>query len=322
MSVHNVPTGQLRLISRVAGLYYREMMSQRAIARRLSLSQASVSRLLKQSEDLGIVRISVNEPEGIFSGLERSVEEKFGVREVVVTDSGSGDQTSLFRALGDAGASWLENNVGEHEIVGVSSWSETLYAVVKAMRGSNTGWKTSMIVQLLGGVGISAPVSFATMLTESMARATGARSVFLMVPGVCDSEASRNILIEDVMCRSVFEIYEKTTMLVVGIGALSTSYLLRELRSDKDSQDEEELRSLGAVGDFCFRYFDANGRLVDSNFDKRVIGISPELMREIGNTVVVGGGLNKLEAIRAALRGGWINTLITDLAVASELMRE
>jgi DNA-binding transcriptional regulator LsrR (DeoR family) len=45
----------------------------------------------------------------------------------------------------------------------------------------------------------------------------------------------------------------------------------------------------------------------------------PERIRRINNTVVVGGGLQKLEAIRAALKGGWINTLITDSAMASEL---
>jgi DNA-binding transcriptional regulator LsrR (DeoR family) len=301
-------------------MYYREGLSQPTIASRLSLSQSSISRLLKQAEELGIVHISVNIPEGIFSELESAIEKKYGVREVVVADIGPDDQGALFKSLGGSAASWLENHIGEHEVVGISSWSETLYAVVKAMHGPVSTWNTSIIVQLIGGLGISASVSHATVLTESMARVTGSQGVFLMVPGVCESEGSRNVLMEDIMCRRVFEIFEKATMLLVGIGPLHTSRLLRELRSEMDSQDEEELKSLGAVGDICFRYFDENGRLVNSNFDKRVIGISPELIKKINNTVVVGGGMNKLEAIRAALRGGWINTLITDAAVASELL--
>jgi len=299
-------------------MYYRDRLSQPVIARMLSTSQASVSRMLKQGEELGIVRISVNAPEGIFSELERAVEKKFGVREIVVADCEADDRNSIFKALGEIAASWLDAHIGAHEVVGVSSWSETLFAAVEAMRASGSG-RTSHVVQLLGGLGVSSSVSFATQLTESMARITGAQGVFLMVPGICESEEARNVLLDDVACRGVFDLYEKATMLLVGIGSLVPSRHLRESRNEANSADIEELSSLGAVGDICLRYFDAEGRMVDSKFDRRVIGISPERIRKIGNTVVVGGGIEKLEAIRAALKGGWINALITDSVVASEL---
>jgi DNA-binding transcriptional regulator LsrR (DeoR family) len=235
-----------------------------------------------------------------------------------VSESAPDDSTSLFKTLGEAAASWLENHIGAHEVVGVSSWSETLYAAVRAMRGPIAG-KTSHIVQLLGGLGVSSTISFATQLTESMARVAGAQGVFLMVPGICESEEARNVLLDDVACRGVFELYERATMLLVGIGSLVPSRLLRESRNEASIADQEELRGLGAVGDICLRYFDGDGRMVDSRFDRRVIGISPDQMSQICNTVVVGGGLNKLDAIRAALKGGWIGTLITDAAVAAEL---
>ncbi|MDR0652650.1 MAG: sugar-binding transcriptional regulator [Synergistaceae bacterium] len=320
MKAQEISFGQLRLISRIAGLYYREGLSQPVIASQLSLSQASVSRLLKMGEELGIIRISVEMPEGVFSEIESAIEKKYGVKEVVVTDNGSDEPNSLFKALGGAAASWLENHIGDHEVVGVSSWSETLFAAVEAMRGPITAGRTSYVVQLLGGLGVSSTISFATQLTESMARIAGAQGVFLMVPGICESEEARNVLLDDAACRGVFELYERTTMLLVGIGSLVPSRLLRESRNETNRADQEELRSLGAVGDICLRYFDNEGRMVDSGFDRRVIGISPEQVRRINNTVVVGGGLKKLEAIRAALKGGWINTLITDSAVASELV--
>jgi DNA-binding transcriptional regulator LsrR (DeoR family) len=59
--------------------------------------------------------------------------------------------------------------------------------------------------------------------------------------------------------------------------------------------------------------------MIDSKFNKRVIGILPEQIKKINNTVVIGGGLRKLEAIRAAMKGGWITTLITDSVVAAKL---
>ena len=119
MKTQEISFGQLRLISRVAGLYYREGLSQPVIAGQLSLSQASISRLLKMGEELGIIRISVEMPEGVFSELESAIEKKYGVKEVVVTDNGSDEPNSLFKALGGATASWLENHIGDHEVVGV-----------------------------------------------------------------------------------------------------------------------------------------------------------------------------------------------------------
>jgi DNA-binding transcriptional regulator LsrR (DeoR family) len=319
VKAQEISFGQLRLISRVAGLYYREGLSQPVIAGQLSLSQASVSRLLKMGEERGIIRISVEMPEGVFAELESAIEKKYGVREVVVADSGSGEPGSLFKTLGAAAASWLESRIGEHEVIGVSSWSETLFAAVEAMRGPIAAGRTAYVVQLLGGLGISSTISFAAQLTESMARVAGAQGVFLMAPGICESEEARNVLLDDATCRRVFEMYERASMLLVGIGSLIPSRLLRESRNETNSADQEELRSLGAVGDICLRYFDSEGRMVDSGFDRRVIGISPEQIKRINNTVVVGGGREKLEAIRAALKGGWISVLITDLAAASEL---
>jgi DNA-binding transcriptional regulator LsrR (DeoR family) len=321
LRLQDFSSDQLRLISRVVGLYYQEGLNQPDIARRLSLSQARVSRLIKQGLDLGIVQISIKVPEGIFSDLEYAIEKKYGIREAVVTDGlQSDDPRSLFKSLGGAAAFWLENHIGDYEVVGVSSWSETLFAAVEAMRTPAAPRKTAYIVQLLGGLGVSASISFATRLTESMARIVGAQAVFLLVPGICESEEARDVLLEDVSCRRVFELYDRATMLLVGIGSLSPSRLLRESRNETTSMDQEELRSLGAVGDICLRYFDKNGAMIQSKFDRRVIAISPEQIRKINNTVVVGGGGGKLEAIRAALLGKWVDTLITDSNTASRLV--
>jgi DNA-binding transcriptional regulator LsrR (DeoR family) len=51
---------ELRLIARVARMYYEWDMRQATIAQQLGLSQATVSRLLDRSKREGIIRISVN----------------------------------------------------------------------------------------------------------------------------------------------------------------------------------------------------------------------------------------------------------------------
>jgi DNA-binding transcriptional regulator LsrR (DeoR family) len=68
------------------------------------------------------------------------------------------------------------------------------------------------------------------------------------------------------------------------------------------------------------RFFDPAGAHIESAFDERVLGIAPETLMKIPRRVAVAGGLRKSTAIRAALRGGWVNVLITDLQVARSLI--
>lgn len=85
---------------------------------------------------------------------------------------------------------------------------------------------------------------------------------------------------------------------------------------------QAELRALGAVGDVCLRFFDTAGKHIDSKFDQRVVGANPDQLRQIPRRIGVAGGTEKHEAIRAALRGQWVNILITDLQTAQVLAEE
>jgi DNA-binding transcriptional regulator LsrR (DeoR family) len=54
----------------------------------------------------------------------------------------------------------------------------------------------------------------------------------------------------------------------------------------------------------------------------QLVGIAPERLQAIPRRIGVAGGEQKYPAVRAALRGGWINVLITDTASAHRLAEE
>jgi DNA-binding transcriptional regulator LsrR (DeoR family) len=87
-------------------------------------------------------------------------------------------------------------------------------------------------------------------------------------------------------------------------------------------QDLADLKRAGAVGDVCMRFYDPQGRPVETDFDKRVIGISTDQIRRARRRIGVAGGRRKFEAIRGALRGGWLSTLITDLKTGQRMLAE
>ena len=120
-----VETAQLRLIAKVARMYHEGGVRQPQIAAELNLSQARVSRLLRQASEIGVVRTVVTLPPGVYTDLEDSLQEKFGLRDAVVVDADGGQ---VIPALGAATAQYLHATLTGGEVLGVSSWSATLLA--------------------------------------------------------------------------------------------------------------------------------------------------------------------------------------------------
>ena len=309
---------RLRLLTKVARLYHEKGVRQPEIATQLHLSQARVSRLLKEAAERGIIRTVVVPPPGVHSDIEDVLTEKYGLKDVVVVDV-EGNVADTISALGSGAAAYLDTTLIGGDVIGVSSWSATLLAAVEVMRPKRNQVVDS-VVQVVGGIGSPAVQMQATRLTGRLAEVTGASPVFIPSPGLVGSPALRAALMADPGVKAVLEMWSQLTVSLVGIGTLEPSPLLRRSGNSLAPEEQKELRDAGAVGDVCLRYFDANGSAVDSSFDQRVIGIGREDLLTVPRRVGVAGGAEKTDAIRAAVLGGWVNILITDLEVAKALV--
>src|SRR5215210_4661201 len=146
-------TDELRLLAKVARLYYEQGERQSAIASQLDLSQATISRLLKRAEEEQIVRITVSVPKGVYADLEEALQRAYGLKEAIVVDTVDDESdTQILRDLGAAAAFYLETTLKQGEVVGISSWSATILAMVDAMHPI-TRPAGVRLVQILGGVG-------------------------------------------------------------------------------------------------------------------------------------------------------------------------
>ena len=308
---------RLRLLTKVARLYHEQGVRQPEIATQLHLSQARVSRLLKEAAERGIIRTVVVPPPGVHAEVEERLAERFGLKDVVVVDVG-GNGEDVTSALGSGAAAYLDSTLIGGDVIGVSSWSATLLAAVEVMRPKRNQ-VADTVVQVVGGVGSPEVQMQATRLTGRLAEVTGAAPVFVPSPGLVGSTALQQALMADAGVQTVQEEWARLTVCLVGIGTLDPSPLLRQSGNSLAPADQEELRRAGAVGDVCLRYFDALGEPVASAFDQRVIGIGREDILRVPRRIGVAGGAEKTDAIRAAVLGGWVNILITDLEVAEAL---
>lgn len=312
---------QLRLMVKVARLYHEHGVLQPEIARRLHISQPRVSRLLKQAAAEGIVRTTVVVPEGMSTEIEDRLEQAFALREAVVVECLDDSESGMIRDLGVATAAYLEASLTGGDVVGISSWSATLLAAVDAMRRSSRV-TAERVVQLFGGVGNPSAEAHAARLTQRFAELTGAKPSFLLAPGIASSPQAREAFMEDRFVREAMAGLDDVSLALVGIGALEPSSLLQRSGNIFGEEELAALGERGAVGDICLRFFDAQGAPVSSTLDARVIGITAEQLRQVDRCVGVAGGARKYEAILGALRGGWINVLVTDRATADRLLTE
>ena len=308
-------------MTKVARLYHEHGVRQHDIADQLHISQARVSRLLKQAVETGIVRTTVVVPSGVQTELEEAIEQGYGIREAVVVETLDDTDEGLVRDLGRATAAYLETTLTGGDVVGLSSWSATLLAAVDSLRPlPRVG--ASRAVQLFGGVGNPSAEAHAAHLTRRFADVTGAEPLFLLAPGIAASQQARDALLEDRFVIEALAALSDVTLALVGIGTLQPSPLLQ--RSGNIFSDDElaALGARGAVGDICLRFFDAQGQRVESQHDERIIGATLEQLRGVDRCVGIAGGERKYAAIRAALVGHNINVIITDRRTAERLVAD
>lgn len=313
---------EMRLAVRVARMYYQWDMKQSDIAKRLGLSQPTISRLLQHAKQSGIVRISVTVPQGIYTELEEDLLRCYRLRDAVVVDCSSDqDDRMMEREIGGAAAYYLESALRPNEIIGISSWSATLLALVDAMH-SVVRKGDIRVVQILGGVGDPSANVHANRLTSRFADLVGGAPIYLPAPGVLGSAEAREVLLADAYVHEAIALFDQVTTALVGIGAIEPSKLLASSGNIFGAHELELLRSKGAVGDVLLRFFDIVGRPVETPLNDRVVSMRLDQLARVDRSIGVAGGARKYPAILGALRGGWINVLITDQFTARRLVAE
>lgn len=309
---------ELRLVARVAQMYHVENKRQSEIGEILRMSQATVSRMLKRAEQEDIVRTTVIPPPGTFAELETAMRERYGLTEVIVVDATEDRDGAVMARIGEAAAHFLEVTVQQDEIIGVSSWSQTILRMVDNIHPMK-GAKARYIVQTLGGMGDPSVQAHATQLTARLAKLTGAEPRLLPVQGVASSREAKLVMMSDPFVRETFDLFQRISLAVIGIGAVVPSELLARSGNIFSSQELAALNEEGVVGEVSLRFYDKTGKPVKTPLDERVIGISLDELTKADRVMALAGGAAKTEAIAGALKLGVIDVLVTDKFTAARL---
>jgi len=299
-------------------MYYLEDRTQAEIAHHLGVSPPTVSRLLQRARAEGIVEIRIVDPSEVASDLGAVVAEATGARRVVVVPGHVDDPVVRRQRLGTAAARLVEETVRDGDKIGIG-WGRTLHSVAESLRHLDWAGRVTC-APLLGGLGKIAPAFQVHDITSAVARALGGSALPLYLPAIVEDDDVRQQLLQSPDAALVLSEWAYLTTALVGIGHVGFDAEMQMLFGRYlDASTQDRLRRSGAVGDICMRFYDRDGHPIADGL-RGVIGLDLERLRRIPNVIAVAGGSEKSEAIIGALRGGYVDTLVTDEPTAQAIV--
>jgi len=304
-----------RLLIKVAHMYYIENMNQNEIASKFGINRTTVSKYLKKAVLSGIVQISIVNDS--CSSLETALEKKFGLKEVYIVPS-SLEPNEARNNLGKAGIRFLNRIISDDDIVGFA-WGSTMGALAKFASLEKCNEVNADIIPLVGGPENLDSEFHVNTVIYKVAHAFKSKSHYLYAPAITGSAEIRSAIMQDVNCSKIVKMWEQVSIAVVGIGvSLQSSNLVWTGTFGKEYIDA--LNEAGVVGDICSRFYDVNGNIVDTVLKDRIIAIDLEKLKKVKYSIGVAASPEKVPAIYGALKGKFINVLISDERTAKLLL--
>ncbi len=306
------------MLVQVARLYYEDQLTQADIGRRMNTSRSTVSRMLKECRDLGVVRIQINYPWKRVHALENQLCQRFDLRECRVLESRERPIDQTMKGMGLLAADFLDSFLQDGMTLGVS-YGRSIAAVIEQLSPSKHIDLT--VVQILGALGSGNPLIEGPDLVRSLAGLYNAKYHYLYTPLLVESNHTRNLLMQQPNISNTLQRGRQADAIILGIGAHENDDSGLIWTGYMGKKEFAFLKSRGAVGHMCAQHYDQEGNVLDIGLNKRVISIGLDALKQIETVIAVAGSEEKAEAIRGALNGGYLDVLITDDVAAKQLLQ-
>ncbi|MFA5551370.1 MAG: sugar-binding transcriptional regulator [Trueperaceae bacterium] len=315
------PAGTFEDALKVARMYYHLDMTTTRIAAQLGMARPTVSRLLSWARSHGLVEFRILDHSQRQLQLEAELEQRFGVREVKVVPSHP-DATAAEQqdAVTRFTAHYLNGLVGARTTLALA-WGATVarvasYLTPKPLPGIN-------VVQLTGSGNNNGGhgVTDAARIISRFAENYHGNGHLLPIPAYFDDPATKNAMYRERVVKRVRELASRADIVLYSIGTPDANSYIYQAGYVEDSE-LAALREGGVVGDIATVFFRADGSYRDLAMNQRSTGPDLATLGQHPYSVCVVAGASKLEALKGALAGRFMNTLVIDEGTALRLARE
>lgn len=313
MALYDIDTA---FIARIAWLYYVHGLTQDEIAVKMGCSRPTVTRHLSKAKELGIVEIRIADHYRTCFDVEYALKTRFQLQEVLIVPSAD-SLVETRKGVAKACADYLQKSLKNKDVLGIA-WGTCIYEVAKALQLNKPLDLT--VIQLMGGLNSSGNIN-PEEIVKLIATKLKASGIWLNTPAIVGSANIKKALLSDQGVSSVLGKAQNCTKSLLGIGEISNDSSLVGSNAITGAE-MNQLIEMGAVGNILGQFFDADGHLIRSFLDDRLIAVPLDSLQNIPVRIGVSAGKFKGDAILGALRGGFINVLITDEETAQEMLNK
>jgi deoxyribonucleoside regulator len=301
---------------KVAQLYYEEGQSQQQIADRVGVSRASISRMLSEALDEGIVTITISRPFEHLEDLERELENAFALKRAIVVPTSIDDDATM-DVVGRAAAELLGAVIRPGFTVGIS-WGRTMQHVVRAVKDPQVNGIS--VVQMLGSLGSGDPAIDGNELARRLAERLHAKYQFVNAPAIVQSRDDGERLRRVHSVQDALDSAESADIALFSLGTLRDPDTSLSRAGYLSEGERVGLLRDGGVGHVLAKVITRNGAEV-MPFNGRVIAIDLASLKRMQWSVCVATFAEKAEVLLGLLTGGYSNTVVIDSALAEATLR-
>lgn len=265
--------------------------------------------------------------------LEKAIKDKYKVLKdvrVVIPDGKSFDR--VVKVIAKEGAMYFEQVAKDGAKIGLGCGRTIASLIINLQpeRFSKLKIYPLSITPMIKVAGLSSNV----LVEQMVAKYPDAAAFNLPSVPVSSKEEYEREYLKIPEVREIYEHSQDVDIFLVGIGSVELETPgFAQLAYLQSGLTPEELREKGVIAEINMAPIYEDGKpLLEmgeeqlKDLAKRIVGVSLSQLKKMAErndrwVIAVAGGVEKIEAIKAALNGGYFNVLITDSFVAHELLK-
>jgi DNA-binding transcriptional regulator LsrR (DeoR family) len=297
-------------------MHFLEGLTQAQIADRLGVSHATVNRLIKRGRQLGLVEIKIKSPMEPLVELEQQLVALGGISRAVVVPTVSDNQQTALQAVGEAAARMLLESITDGDTICITG-GKGVSAVVAGLQGPH-----GFDVEVIPATGCVQGKHYTDVnhVGALMAERLGGLAYQIHAPLFADDAEQRAMLIGMRSVGDVFRKAREAKIAVVGIGSILSDDSSYYDLHPSSSTDRVAIERSGASCELLAHLLDVNGQVCDYALNRSLVSLTLAEFASIPTKIGVASGPNKAGPILSVMRGGHLDTLVTDEATGARVL--
>ncbi|MDF1487436.1 sugar-binding transcriptional regulator [Tessaracoccus caeni] len=309
-----------RRLMTVAQMYYIQAETMESIAHQIGVSRSTVSRLLKEARETGLVQVKIVDPAKPLNHIAEQFSRRFGITAHLVRVRPGASSLYRLDQVSKLAADVLGRWVTDGDVLGIA-WGTTVEAVARHLRPR--ALNGVMVTGMNGGANHQTTgLPYTGTILAQFAQAFGGQEQLFALPAFFDDPATRAAMWKERSTRHMLRVRSECRIALFGVGSLDSELQSHVYSANYLSgEDLAELRRDRVVGDVCTVMVRSDGSWRDIPINQRATGITPSELRTIPKRLCVVAGTSKVAPLLGALRLGVMTDLVIDEETARETLR-